>query len=426
MFNQYLPTDGFASTEEKLVWYGLVYTYPIFMLGAIYVTGSLLGWLILLVVALRWYVHGKHKDACIPTLVWLWIIAMFVMLIALWVGHSNWSLGTGKTIKSTIGWMKGWALMAIFPLIGCLAKVRTEVLVRAVCVVAVHTLIFSVITYMAYMVRIPGDLFVSPLKVIGGPGDTVFTVSLYGLNPETGGGRWRFFGPWAPAAGLLACIYLVFCMQEKDPKWRGWGIAGCVSMILLSQSRAGLGIFVMMIPMVLFSNKLKEPWMLFLLGVIVPLVLVLGDPVYEWLSYSYEEIKQQRPGSTRVRAALANIAMQRWESEAPIWGHGVVESGGKIVEGMPIGSHHSWYGLLFVKGIVGLFALAIPLALSAIYCLVTSQVSYHARIGFCLITVFVCYSFFENLEILTYLSWPAFLWLGLAFNPYKVGEYEHA
>ena len=37
---------------------------------------------------------------------------------ALWVGHLDWSLGTGATIKSTIGWMKGWALIPLFLLAG--------------------------------------------------------------------------------------------------------------------------------------------------------------------------------------------------------------------------------------------------------------------------------------------------------------------
>ena len=415
-----LPVDKLNSTEEKLVWYGLVYTYPFFLLGALYVTGSALGWLLFGLAMLRWYVNGKEPHAQIPFLVWTWIVGMLVMLVALIVAHGNWDLGMAKTIKSSIGWAKGWALLAVFPLIGAMCQIRPEIIIRGVCVVSVHTLVFAVITYMAYLVRLPGDIFLSPLSIVGGPGENFFMVSLYGMNPETGAGRWRFFTPWAPAAGLMACIYLVFCLHEKDKVWRNWGVLGCVAMILLSQSRAGLGIFVMLFPLILFSNKLKEPWMLFLLGAIVPVLLILSEPVIEHVMYSYEEIKQQRPASTRVRAALANIALQRWESEAPIWGHGIVEPGPKAVEGMPIGSHHSWYGLLFVKGVVGVIALAVPMLLTVIYLLFATQFSVMARIGTCLMAVFVCYSFFENLEILSYLYWPAFLWFGMAMNRYKL------
>ncbi len=410
------------TAEEKLVWFGLASTYPIYFIGGLYITGSALGWLILGVAALRWLTRDKQQPKAIPMMVWLWIVAMLVMLIVLWIGHANWSLGLGKTIKSSIGWAKGWALMALFILIGAICPIRKELLIRAVCVVSVHTLIFGVLTFIAYMARIPGELFVSPFQIVGGPGPSFFTVSLYGLNPETGGGRWQFFGPWAPAAGLLSCIYLVFCFQEKDPKWRNFGILGCVVMCLLSKSRAGWVIFAMLWPMILFSDKLKEPWVLFTLGIGIPLLLILGQPVFEWVMDSYQDIKASRPDSTRVRATLANLALQRWQSEAPLFGHGIVEPGAKITAGMPIGSHHSWYGLLFVKGIVGLFALTIPFFISILYLFWRSISDKTAQTALCLMAVFVCYSFFENLEILTYLYWPALLWVGIALNPNKEEE----
>lgn len=407
-----------VSTEERLIWFGLVATYPLYFLGALYISGSVLGYLILGVVLLRLFVEGnKDYSKQIPAMAWLWMAAMFVMLVALWIGHSNWSLGTGKTIKSSIGWAKGWALMALFIVLGGILPLRPQLIIRGVCILCWHTFIFSVVTFVLYKVGFPGELFVSPLKVVGGPGPNFFTVSLFGLNPETGGGRWQFFGPWAPAAGLLACIYLVFCLQEKDPGWRKKGILGATVMVLLSQSRAGWAIFVCLFPMVMFSDKFREPWFLLTAGFLIPALLILGLPLFEFLMDSYEQIKASRPASTRVRAALANIALQRWESEAYWFGHGIVERGPKLVEGMPIGSHHSWYGLLFVKGLVGLLALAIPMFISSIYLFFYSQFSKIAQTGLCLLAVFVCYSFFENLEILSYLYWPALLWLGMAFNP---------
>ena len=405
--------------EEKLIWWGLIYTYPVYLFGGLYVTGSVLGWLVISIAFLRWYVEGKDDEAAIPVIVWIWVLAMGVMLVALWVAHINWNLGMGKTIKSSIGWAKGWALMAVFPVIGAIIKVKPELIIRGVCIVSFHTFIFACVTYVAYLARIPGELYISPLQIVGGPGENFFMVSLYGLNPETGAGRWQFFGPWAPAAGFMACVYLVFCLQEKNIVWKRRGIAGCVFMILLSQSRAGLGIFIMLFPMFFLCNKLRNPLVVLSCGIGIPLILILGEPIYEFFMDSYQQIKEQRPASTRVRSALANIAKQRWISEAPIWGHGIVERGPKLVEGMPIGSHHSWYGLLFVKGIVGLVSLAIPLGISLIYLFWQAQYNDVARTGFCLVMIFICYSFYENLEILSYLFWPALLWVGIALNPLK-------
>ncbi|MEH6442682.1 MAG: hypothetical protein V7784_02195 [Oceanospirillaceae bacterium] len=203
-----------TTTEEKLVWYAIVLTYPFFAFGGLYVTGSLIGWLIFAVAMLRWYFNGKEQNAFIPAIIWLWIVSGLILLIALIIAHANWELGFAKTIKSSIGWAKGWALMPLFLLLGALVDIKPSMMVRAACVVAFHTLIFAFFSVGLYFAGAPADLFVSPLQAIGGPGPDFFKVSLYGLNPETGAGRWRFFAPWAPAAGFMACILLIFCSQE--------------------------------------------------------------------------------------------------------------------------------------------------------------------------------------------------------------------
>jgi hypothetical protein len=411
-----------CTVEEKLICWALLFTYPVYLIGGLYITGSALGWTVLGIVLLRAFVEGGNPFKQVPMIVWVWGLGMLVMLISLWVGHADWSLGTTQTIKSSVGWAKGWALLGLFPLLGAVVNLKPESLIRAVCVVGKHTAIFGVITFILYVVRVPGQLFISPLQILGGAGDNFFMVSLYGLNPETGAGRWQFFAPWAPAAGFLSCIFVIFCLQEKDKVWRNWGVAGCVVMALLSQSRAGWAIFIMIIPLFLFTRQLRNPWLLLGLGFLLPIILVLGEPVYEMVMDAFQQVKEARPASTRVRTALENLAVQRWRDEAPIWGHGIVESGPKLVEFMPIGSHHTWFGLLFVKGLVGLFALAIPMGLSLIYLLIFSAHNVQARAAMCLLVVFTCYSFFENLEILAYLYWPALFWLGMTFKNLRNGE----
>ena len=411
-----------TSTEEKLVWYGLTLTYPFFAIGGLYIMGSLIGWMIFAIVILRWFVNGKDELAIIPSIVWLWIVGGLFMLLALLVAHSNWDLGLAKTIKSSIGWAKGWALLPLFFFLGAFVDIKPKLIIRAVCILSFHTLIFAVISFILYKAGVNGDLFVSPLQVIGGPGESFFKVSFFGFNPETGIGRWRFFTPWAPAAGFMACLFLIFSCQEKDTFWKITAILGSFLMCLLSQSRAGWSIYIALLPVCLFSNHFRNPVWLVIFGIAIPVILLYGEPVYNWLNTTYLDLKASRPNSTRVRKTLEAIAWQRWESEAPIWGHGIVEKGPKIVEAMPIGSHHSWFGLLFVKGVVGFFALAIPLVYTSIYLLwhsLKSKICYHAAL---MLAVIICYSFFENLEILSFILWPALLWIGISLNPLKSGE----
>ncbi|WP_041324938.1 O-antigen ligase family protein [Saccharophagus degradans] len=409
------------SAEEYLVFYALAFTYPVYMIGGLYVLGSLIGWLVLAVFLLKVYLLGAKYFGVNPLLkispiAWIWVLGMLVMLLALLVAHIDRQLGTGLTIKSSIGWAKGWALLALFPVLGSMISIRPAVIARGCCIAAASAIPFAALGIVAYVVGLPGDLFLSPLKAIGGPGE-VFQVRLFGMNPETGMARWQFTGPWAPAAGLLSCFYLILCMQEKNVRWRCAGIFGAFVMCMLCQSRAGWAIFFAIVPIMIVLGNLKNPLSWVAMGVVLPVLVLLGEPVYNWVMDSYQQVKESRPGSTRVRGTLARLAVQRWQNEAPIWGHGVVERGPKIVEHMPIGTHHSWYGLLFVKGIVGLLALAIPLALTSIYLLWLAQRSKIAltALGVCVITV--SYSFFENLEILAYLYWPASLWLGISLAP---------
>jgi hypothetical protein len=411
-----------CSSEEKLIWLGLTLTYPLFSIGALYVMGSVVGWLIFSVIILRWFVNGKDEKSIIPMIVWIWVIGCFFMLTSLIIAHSNWDLGLGKTIKSSIGWAKGWALMPLFLFIGAFVEIKPPLVIRGICIVAFHSLIFAAISLVFYAAGVSGDLFVSPLKAIGGPGESFFSVSFYGLNPETGAGRWRFFTPWAPAAGFMACIFLIFTCQEKDKFWRNVGVLGSFVMCLLSQSRAGWVIFIALIPLCFLNKYFKNPMSLIVIGLIIPTVALLGDPIFNWLSNSYEDIKAARPDSTRVRNTLEVLALERWESEAPIWGHGIVEKGPKIVESMPIGSHHTWYGFLFVKGIVGLLSLAIPLLITCFYLILNSFKSPICYTATLMVIVLIYYSFFENLEILSFIYWPALLWIGIALNPLKSGE----
>jgi len=409
------------TAEEQLVYSALIFSYPIYVVGGLYVLGSVLGWALLGVFLLRVYLLGKAKFpvpilALVSPIVWFWILAMLVMLAALLIAHIDRQLGTGATIKSTIGWAKGWALLALFPLLGCITTIRPQVVTRGVCVAAASAIPFALLGIAAYVIGLSGELYMSPFKVIGGP-EEAFRVRLFGINPETGMARWQFTGPWAPAAGLLSCFQLVICLQESNRRWRLLGIAGALTMCLLCQSRAGWAIFIAIVPIMILLSTLNHPLSWIAAAIILPALVLLGEPIYQWVLESYTQVKESRPGSTRVRGTLARLALQRWENEAPIWGHGTVERGPKIVEYMPIGTHHSWYGLLFVKGIVGLFALALPLALTSIYMLIAAQKSKTARTALGICVIMLSYSFFENLEILAYIYWPALLWLGISLRP---------
>jgi hypothetical protein len=413
--------------EDLIVAVALAATWFVYLFGGLYVLGPVLGVGLTGLWFARVYLAGDRVPTlsvpAIPSGVWVWIIGMLVMLLALEVGHMNQNLGTGQTIKSTIGWAKGWALLALFPLIGACLHIRLETIIKAAGWVALGTLLLTPIFLVAPMVGLPKILFVSPLKLVGGPGPEFFAVQLYSIEPTDGSTRLRYFTPWSPAAGMIANMYLIFALSDKRKFWKWMGILSALAMILTSKSRLALAAALFIWPVVIAVGEAKRPGMWFLATLGLLLLTPMAQGILDWVDGTLNSIKSMRADSTRVRELLGDIAIERWRTEAPIWGHGIVERGPHAVEYMPIGSHHTWFGLLFVKGAVGAIALAVPLIWSTIeFALLAFTRSAAGRIAFGMVLLMSFYSIGENLEILAYLMWPGLIVMGIAARELREGS----
>ncbi len=80
---------------------------------------------------------------------------------------------------------------------------------------------------------------------------------------------------------------------------------------------------------------------------------------------------------------------------------------------MPIGSHHTWWGLLFVKGVAGFCALLVPLLWQTALVLADAARGPRGRLPLGSVMTIVLLSFGENLEIEAYMLWPGLLLLGI-------------
>lgn len=403
---------------ERIVAGTLVWTWGIYAFGGLYVAGPVLAWVLAGLVFLSLYLGpAMRKDlrptGPVPWLIWLWIAGMLVMLVALWAGHLNWDLGLKKTIKSSIGWAKGWALLALFPLAGAVLQIRREALVRAHAKLALITLILMPVLAAAPFVGLPERLFTSPLQAVGGPGPEYFTVFFYTLDPATWTPRWQFYAPWSPFAGLLGVIMVLFALEDRRRTWLVIGCLAGVAMILMSKSRMSLVALVVasigprMMPMML------KVWAWSAAAVLTATMAAAWTTVTVTVQDAIDGFRSARADSTRVRATLQRIARERWNNEAVWFGHGQVEPGPHIVEYMPIGSHHTWWALLFVKGVVGFLAFAVPFIAHFVYAAKDAVLHPGGRLPFGILLVFLILSMGENIEIEAYLLWPALLMLGV-------------
>jgi hypothetical protein len=84
---------------------------------------------------------------------------------------------------------------------------------------------------------------------------------------------------------------------------------------------------------------------------------------------------------------------------------------------MPIGSHHSWYGLLYVKGLGGVISLAVPMFWTLAATIKKALAGRYGQLGLAMSLTYWLYSFGENLEVLTYIAWPALVAIGISLKP---------
>ena len=409
------PFNG-LTFDEKIITACITFTFAFYAIGALYLLAPIVGWGLLGILVLQRLVRTEFEKQNTRWLITLWIICALLLEVVLVIGHLNFNLGLSKIIKSTIGWAKGWGLLAVFIVLGYSLQIRYQTVCRAACIIGAIALLVTPFIFLAYLIGLPSQLYVSPLKILGGAGHEYFTVILYEIDPFNGQPRWRFFAPWAPAVCLVANIYFMCAWFEKDKTFRTVGLTGNGLMIFMAVSRMGAIVLLVAPIMVWFLSRLTRTWVIVAAAILIITIALFFEPISSELLSLIEDIKSARADSTRVRTALNNIALYQWQSEAYWFGHGVVETGSHLVEFMPIGSHHNWVGLLFVKGLIGLLAFAIPFALTTIVLLIKAQyqVSSRLALGMCLIIAF--FSLSENVEALAYLTWPAWLLIGIGLR----------
>lgn len=417
-----------CSLEEKIIFLTLASAWPLYMIGGLYIAGPVVAVTLGCIAAWRAfagdYLPQSRRIERLPFSVWMWLVAMIVMLIALLVGHFQEGLGMGKTIKSSIGWAKGWLLLALFPLAGACLSIRLQTICNGNGWFALMTLCLTPVLFLAPMVGLPERLFVSPLKVIGGSGPEYFTFFLYTLDPESGAARLQYTAPWAPAAGLIANMMLILAIEDHRLAWRVMGIITAISIVMLCRSRMALLCMLMAWPMAFGISQITRGWPLLAGSAGLLTGGLFASQIISIIGGTLDKMNGMRAGSNRVRGALNDMAFDRWWTEARLWGHGIVERGPHHVEYMPIGSHHTWLGLLFVKGIVGFLALAIVMVWTTFELAIAAQMQSQrrnrdrteARAGLAVIFVMWFFSFSENLEVLAYLYWSGLIVIGLGLR----------
>lgn len=406
--------------EERLIWCSILSTYLLYVSGLLYIVNSTIAWVLLIYLCIKlWHQTPEtptDEKIKIPWIIWLWIICMLVMAVGTYVGLTNFSYDVKGIIRALLNWTREWALLALFPLIGCCLNIRTELIYRATCWLCLQSLFFIPISYGAYLLGIPGLIYSSPLERITQNGPIYYDVLFYLEQSDTSEGfRLTLFAPWSPALALLSIIYFFFALQEKNKIWRWIGVLTSLLMAYLTGARTAIVCLPAVIISVWFLTNFYRPYIQILSSITCFTFGIFSSFILELIGNLQDTFTSSRQSSSRVRYVLARMALERFKN-APIWGHGHQEPGFEGTKDMPLGSHHHWIGLLFVKGLVGFFAFLIPAVSTFIYLLFKAQNTEIGKVGLSFILTLLVFTFAENLEILAYLYYPGLIVMGIAFK----------
>jgi O-Antigen ligase len=409
--------------EEKVVWYYIIGTYLIYFMGAQYIVAPIAAWfLVFYLISKLWKQNEstpEEQKVKIPIGVWVWIGSMLILELALVIGHINFDLETLQIIKSTINFFRTWALFAVCPLIGCL-DIRPKIIYRAVCILCLQSLIFIPVCVLATAIHLPNPLYISPLEKIGfGSGnEMLYAVTLSIYEPgNVGELRLSLFAPWCPLLGLLGNMYLFIAYLETKKFWRWIGIIGAIAMVLVSVSRAAI-VCLLLVPLLgWLLVRISNPKSQIMLGVL-SLIGSLGvSELIDWLNNFQNLLDKQRSDSSRVREVISRMTIDKWWKEAPVWGHGIIEtSGPAVTAGMPLGTHSAWSSLLYSYGLIGAIAFAVPMIWSTFTLLIKSKVSTISKLSLKIIIVLSFFTFVESLGTQTYLFWYCLIFIGIALK----------
>jgi O-Antigen ligase len=417
-----------CNLPEALVWYYIVGTYGIYYIGGLYLFAPLLAIFLTGYLLKKWWVQTpetpEDEKIYISIPAWVWLICMGIIAIAVVVGGVETDLPASKIIFTLVNrWFKTFVLMALFPLIGHL-KIRSELVYRAACIFCIQSLVLVVIfSILSNLFDTSIYSYVSPLEKFGG-GSLYYEVRIFGAILDVSEKRLQMIAPWPPALGLVGDIFFCLCLQEKDLRLRILGMAGASALVISSVSRAAI-VCLPLIPLLSWSlSNFLKPWVMFLFsGSLLGTTLFLSE-IQEKFKTLTSSINEYRGGSTKARDLLKQLALDGWK-ESPIWGHGTMTANGPASVGYRgIGSHHTWYGVLYAYGIVA----AIPLAIAFLWSFfdLVTKVGTHknAVVGICILFVLLIFSTVDNIDTLAYLYWPGLLMLGICFREEYINPYQ--
>jgi hypothetical protein len=265
----------------------------------------------------------------------------------------------------------GWVLLGLALTAGMQFRMASPVLVRAITVLGGYFLFFGLIAFLLHSFTGLTELELPTPPALLLPAavparEFSFTMRVFSTEDMLGRDlpRLVLFYPWAVVLGFAGIAVFFISLLEPRLELRLLGAAGGLLAVVGSQGRAPiLGLFLLLLVNAVLTrfDRRSLPLLgaaaMFTLALLVPFRITPAEMV-AWL---YDWIAQLRPGSSMARELGYALSIAGF-LESPVLGKGWV--GPFVSSGipLPVGSHSSFYGVLYTGGLVTFLLFIVALS----------------------------------------------------------------
>lgn len=353
-----MPTGRERLTETILFWF--IAGSPLWWVCGLLLPMAMVGVPIL-------FLLNPPRDSATRWLVGLWMLAGALQALSAGI---NWVLDEEPWAelprRLLTMYSVGWALMGMMLGVGARLPRDGTRLVRAMVLQGAAVLVLAGISYMLRQTGLREFGIETPLAVLKSSFPSAqhhFVAKFFHMEDFEGEEtvRLTLFFPWTAGLGVWGLVLVFASLMEQSWPWRLLGLAGGLTGLLSSLSRAATVAAILAMALLLC---LRTPTRLRLVGATLALVaanlaiLAGWDPVNQF-EHFITAFHGARAGSSMVRQIIYDWSWSLW-LDSPWIGYGHMgDVFSRWYAAAPIGSHSTFYGTLYTGGVMtmaGVFA----------------------------------------------------------------------
>ncbi len=300
----------------------------------------------------------KLIKGSLPWFCWAWLA---MTLAALWtniLGLNEINFPFLKTAAVVITLFKGY-----FFIFACLTlpfwhRIRIQVIVRAVSWMASGYLVSLGIQLLILFFFGPQEPILPPIARLLPIAKGSLTIQFAGIQPFLGIPlpRTNLYTADPPILGACAVLCFFICWTETNHRLRKFALAGCLAILIISQSRLAWICFPLVFLIIAaFRSGLIRQSSLWIASFTALISAVLGLTIHDLMNKPLEIFNNARADSSKDRGFIVNATIDAWK-ESPWTGWGIMgktASWGNGAFELPLGTFSSYAQVLYLHGIFG-------------------------------------------------------------------------